>query len=161
MKIIQVKTKIQIKNIKRLFIEYEEYLTVNLCFQNFEQELTELPGEYSPPNGALLLASNGKLIAGCIALRKLENKICEMKRLYVKSKFRGQGLGRKLATHIITEAKNKGYSLIRLDTLANMKEAMRLYESLGFKIIEPYYDNLLPDVVFLELELWNSDVVTL
>ncbi|NIO03850.1 MAG: GNAT family N-acetyltransferase [Proteobacteria bacterium] len=153
MKIIRAQTPTQIEEVRRLFREYEDFLGVDLCFQGFEEELAGLPGKYAPPDGAILIATDGHEVAGCVALRKLEAKVCEMKRLFVRSQYKGQGLGRILAERIIDEASQLGYSFMWLDTFARLKEAMRLYESLGFKRRKAYYQNPLPGVVYLELEL--------
>ncbi len=153
MKVIRAQTPTQIEEVRRLFREYETFLGVDLCFQNFEEELAGLPGKYAPPRGAILIATDGHEVAGCVALRKLEAEVCEMKRLFVRPEYKGQGLGRILAERIIDEATQLGYSLMWLDTLARLKEAMRLYESLGFRRRKPYYHNPLPGVVYLELEL--------
>jgi len=153
MEIIRVKSSEEIEEIRKLFIEYEKFLNVDLCFQDFEKELAELPGIYSPPDGALLLAKYENETIGCVALKKLENEVCEMKRLYLRDKFRGKGFGRKLAMRIISEAKKRGYSIMRLDTLEKLKAAINLYVSLGFKKTEPYYNNPLPGVIYWKLDL--------
>jgi len=153
MEIIHVKTAKHLDEIRQLFRKYENFLGVDLCFQGFEEELARLPGEYAPPKGSLLLAVDGKNTAGCVAVREFNCDVCEMKRLYLRPKYRGVGLGRKLAKKIIEEAERIGYSSIRLDTLKNLKEAMGLYESLGFKRVDPYYENPLPDVIYWELQL--------
>ncbi len=138
-----------------LFREYEKFLQVDLCFQGFEQELANLPGKYAPPDGALLLALMNEQPVGCVALRKLEENICEMKRLYVKPQGRGTGLGKKLAEQIITIARQRGYMLMRLDTLKTLTEAVSLYQRLGFRQVPPYYDNPLPGALYWELDLRN------
>ena len=143
----------EIESVRRLFREYAAFLGVDLCFQGFEQELADLPGAYAPPDGRLLLAVADGEPVGCVALRKLEEAICEMKRLYVKSGFRGLGLGRRLAEAIIREARGTGYHRMRLDSLRSLKEAAALYRSLGFIEIPPYRFNPLPDAVFMELVL--------
>jgi ribosomal protein S18 acetylase RimI-like enzyme len=153
MTLVQVETPQQIEEVRRLLREYEVSLNVSLCFQGFEEELAELPGEYAPPRGRLLLACDGGQPAGCVALRELDEETCEMKRLYLRPEFRGQGAGRRLARSVIQEARTLGYKRMRLDTLAAMREAKALYESLGFKRIEPYYQNPLPGTEFMELEL--------
>jgi putative acetyltransferase len=154
MNLIQAETSEQIEQARELFKEYEASLGINLCFQNFEKELVNLPGDYVPPNGRLLLAVAGKTVAGCIALRKIGESVCEMKRLFVRSDFRGKGLGRQLVVTIVRAAKEIGYERMRLDTLpGKMDEAIALYRSLGFKEIEPYYGNPVPGAKFMELEL--------
>lgn len=138
---------------RELFREYEKVIGVSLCFQGFEQELASLPGDYAPPFGRLLLAKVDDDTAGCVALRRLSDAACEMKRLFVRPAFKGKGLGRKLATAIINEARGIGYIAIRLDTLASMTEAQALYRSLGFKPVQAYNPNPLPGTLYFELEL--------
>ena len=139
--------------VRELFVEYATSTGLDFCFQNFDRELVELPGRYAPPSGRLLLAMDHGQAVGCVALRRLEQDSCEMKRLYVRPTARGQKIGRQLADAIITSAREIGYERMRLDTLASMKAAIRLYESLGFQRIAAYYDNPIPDVVYLELAL--------
>src|SRR3954466_8961728 len=107
----------QIAQTRELFLEYANSLGFSLCFQNFDQELAALPGDYAPPNGRLLLATSNGDPAGCVALHKLESDICEMKRLYVRPRYRGKGLGRQLADKVIAEARQLGYKKLRLDTV--------------------------------------------
>ena len=152
-KIISAKTVAHIDTVRRLFREYENFLGVDLCFQDFENELTELPGKYAPPQGALLFALVDEIVAGCVAVRKFETNICEMKRLYIRPHYRGNKIGRMLAEKIIDEAIKLGYSTMLLDTLTPLKEAMALYQSLGFRKREPYYHNPLPGVICWELDL--------
>jgi ribosomal protein S18 acetylase RimI-like enzyme len=153
MKITHAGTTDEIEEVRWLFREYAELLGVDLCFQGFEEELAGLPGKYAPPEGALFIAKEGQATAGCVALRKLEDGVCEMKRLFVRPQFQGQGLGRALAQQIIREGVKLRYRSMRLDTLDRLKEAMRLYETLGFKRTKPYYPNPLPGVVYWELLL--------
>lgn len=153
-KFIQAESPSQISEARKVFIEYSERLGISLCFQNFEQELAELPGRYALPDGRLLLAVSGDRIAGCVGLRKIGDGVCEMKRLYVKPEFRGQGLGKALAVYLIEEARSAGYAAMRLDTLpAQMDEAIKLYRFLGFREIGPYYHNPVEGALFLELIL--------
>jgi GNAT superfamily N-acetyltransferase len=144
----------EMEPVRVLFREYADTLGFDLCFQNFEQELTGLPGQYAPPSGCLLLATLGDEPAGCVALKKLSDGVCEMKRLYVRSRHRGTGLGRTLAEQIIREAKRLGYQAIRLDTIPSvMGSAVALYRSLGFRDIPAYCLNPVPWAVFMELRL--------
>ena len=147
---VQVHSGERLRTTRRLFREYARDIGVDLCFQGFEQELAELPGRYAPPDGNLLLALHGRVPVGCVALRKIGDGVCEMKRLYVRPRFRRTGMGRKLAEAIIDSARRLGYARMRLDTLASLKPAIALYESLGFYRIRPYYHNPLGNVVFLE-----------
>ena len=127
---------------------------MNLCFQNFEQELATLPGDYAPPHGHLLLAEYEGRLAGCVALHEWEPGICEMKRLYLRPSFRGKGLGRVLAEAIITEARNIGYQRMRLDTIEPiMKDAVEMYRKLGFREIAPYRPNPIAGAMYMELLL--------
>jgi len=156
MNIIQAHAGEQLRIVRQLFLEYAQSLPISLCFQGFEQELAELPGMYTPPDGRLLLACGNSAPAGCVALRKIAPGICEMKRLYVRPDFRGKGLGRVLAEAVIHAAREGGYELMRLDTLPSMKKAMALYESLGFRRIEPYYLDPTGAAVFMEVGLKRS-----
>lgn len=139
--------------IRKLFLEYAAHIGIDLCFQGFEAELTTLPGPYAPPGGRLLLALEDDKPAGCIAMRPSNGDACEMKRLYVRPEFTGQGLGRRLAEKVIETARAVGYRRMRLDTLSSMTTAIALYRSLGFRDIPPYYDNPVRGALFLELEL--------
>ncbi len=143
----------QTEETRRLFREYEAFLNVDLCFQDFEEELAGQPGKYAPPDGSLLIALDENEAAGCVALRKLEPGVCEMKRLFVRRQFRGQGQGRLLAIRILDEAISLGYKTMRLDTLDRLAEAISLYQSLGFRKRDSYYNNPLPGVVYWEKEL--------
>ncbi|MCI0664296.1 MAG: GNAT family N-acetyltransferase [Acidobacteria bacterium] len=146
-------TEEALPELKELLVEYMESLGVEPCFQNFEHELANLPGDYIPPDGRLLIALIDGSTAGCIALRKLESGICEMKRLYVRPQFRGLQIGRALAEAVIAEARNIGYLRMRLDTLPSMKSAQKLYHSMGFKEISPYQSIEIEGTRFLELVL--------
>ena len=143
----------EIDEVRLLFREYERFLGVDLCFQSFEEELAQLPGKYAPPSGGLLIGVMDGVLQGCVAVRGLDEEVCEMKRLFVRPQARGTGMGRRLAEEIIALARGLGYRLMRLDTLERLVEAMQLYQSLGFQRRAPYYANPLPGVVYLELAL--------
>jgi putative acetyltransferase len=154
MNLIQAHTAEEIDRARELFKEYAAGLGIDLCFQNFDKELADLPGGYVPPAGRLFLAIEADQTAGCVALRKIADGVCEMKRLYVRLEFRGTGLGHKLTEAIILAARDIGYQRMRLDTLpGKMNQAISLYRSLGFKEIEPYYTNPVESALFMELEL--------
>jgi ribosomal protein S18 acetylase RimI-like enzyme len=153
MRIIPAESPQHFTEARKLFTEYAASLGVSLCFQNFDEELADLPGTYAPPDGCLLLAVHNQEIGGCVALRKLGEGICEMKRLYVRPGYRGQQLGVGLALAVIAEARGKGYEHMRLDTLPSMGKAQALYRTLGFKEIEPYTHNPVPGTLFMELDL--------
>jgi GNAT superfamily N-acetyltransferase len=150
----QAESPPQIAQARELFLEYAQSLGFSLCFQNFDQELAELPGDYAPPAGRLLLAEFDAQLAGCVALHKLDSAVCEMKRLYLRPQFRGRGLGRLLAEKIIAEARLIGYERMRLDTVEPvMKDAVAMYRRFGFKDIAPYCPNPNPGVLYMELQL--------
>jgi len=157
LEIAQAITPKQIDEARSLFREYEAWLDLDLCFQGFEAELDGLPGKYILPDGRLLLAFHDEKPAGCIALRKLKDGICEMKRLFVRDEFRGYKIGVQLIERLIADAREIGYQKMRLDTYpTKMGKAVSLYESHGFQLIEPYYDNPYDGVVFMELLLSTS-----
>jgi putative acetyltransferase len=150
----QAESPQQIEQVRELFLEYAQSLGFSLCFQNFDKELAELPGDYIPPDGLLLLAEFEGEAAGCVALHRLENNICEMKRLYLRPKFRGKGLGRILAETIIAAGSKRGYKRMRLDSVEPvMKDAVALYRRLGFREIPAYRVNPMPGTLYMELEL--------
>ncbi|MGB0036453.1 MAG: GNAT family N-acetyltransferase [Candidatus Acidiferrales bacterium] len=161
LRIVPAVSKETITEASILFREYAAALTVDLTFQDFQKELASLPGEYAPPEGRLLIASiepavgsnSASGVAGCIGLRKIDAETCEMKRLFVRTDFRGMGVGRALALGVISAAREVGYLRMRLDTLPEMSQAQALYFSLGFKEIEPYRFNPIPGARFLELAL--------
>jgi putative acetyltransferase len=150
----QAESTAQIAQARELFLEYAQSLGFSLCFQNFDKELANLPGDYAPPDGRLLLAEYEGHVAGCVALHKLEDRICEMKRLYLRPQFRGKGLGRALADRIIAEACQIGYSQMRLDTVEPvMKDAVAMYRRLGFREIAPYCNNPIAGALYMERRL--------
>ncbi|MEP6742999.1 MAG: GNAT family N-acetyltransferase [bacterium] len=154
MKLVQAQSPEEIGSARELFEEYAAWLGINLCFQNFDKELRELPGDYAPPRGRLFLAVNDDEVMGCVALRKIGDGVCEMKRLYLRPEFRGMGLGRTLAETIIESGREIGYRCMRLDTLpGKMDQAIAMYRSLGFQEIAPYYKNPVEGAAFMELTL--------
>lgn len=136
--------------VRELLREYEASLGVSLDFQGFNDEVADLPGAYAPPRGALLIASND---AGCVALRRIDEETCELKRLYVRPAWRGHGLGRRLTLAALQRARELDYRRVRLDTLPGMERAQALYAELGFREIAPYRPNPVLGARFLELEL--------
>jgi ribosomal protein S18 acetylase RimI-like enzyme len=154
MKIYQASAAEDIENARLLFREYEAWLGLDLCFQGFEEELNGLPGKYALPDGRLLLADADGRLAGCIAMRKLNGSVCEMKRLFVRDGFRGMRIGNSLIERLIDEARSSGYAKMRLDTYpAKMGKAVKLYKSHGFREIEAYYSNPYEGVLFMEANL--------
>ncbi len=147
----------EIEALRTLFSEYASSLAVDLCFQGFALELAELPGEYAPPRGALLMARVNQELAGCCALRPLDSvdyaNACEMKRLYVRPGFRRFGVGRQLAQTILEYACQAGYGCVLLDTLDEMESARALYHELGFREIPPYYHNPIKGAHYLKVDL--------
>jgi ribosomal protein S18 acetylase RimI-like enzyme len=153
LRIGEIEGEKDLNEVKKLFGDYASALGISLDFQDFDQELANLPGDYSPPDGSLLMALWEGEVAGCVALRKFANGICEMKRLYTKPQVRGLGIGRALCEAIIVRARRIGYERMRLDTLPSMETARTLYASLGFKEIEPYRYNPIEGAHFMELVL--------
>ena len=159
LQIVQVQSPMDIEQARGLFLEYAQSLGFSLCFQNFDQELVDLPGDYVPPDGRLFLAALDGKLAGCVALHRLatsllEERVCEMKRLYVRPEFRGHNVGRNLAERAISEAREMGYSQMRLDTVAGkMDRAILMYRQVGFRQIAPYRQNPMPDALYMELSL--------
>ena len=149
--LIDVETDAQVATVRALVREYAAWIDVDLCFQEIDAEIDGLPGKYAAAHGGvLLLALNDTQPAGCVALRALDAGVCEMKRLWVREAFRGAGLGELLARTILQRAAQLGYGVIRLDTLAQMNRAQRLYAQLGFRQIPAYYDNPIPGTIYLE-----------
>ncbi|MCO5117919.1 MAG: GNAT family N-acetyltransferase [Ottowia sp.] len=157
MDLIVAQSPEELAGARALFQEYAEQLGVDLDFQHFEAELAELPGDYAAPRGTLLLARVDGELAGCCALRPIDDvdyaNAAEMKRLYVRKAFRGFGLGRQLAEAILEAALQIGYGCVLLDTLDDMESARALYEDLGFEEIPPYYHNPLPGAHYLKVDL--------
>lgn len=142
-----------LQEVKQLFVAYAQSLEIDLAFQNFEKELKSLLGKYGPPDGVFILALVDGKGVGCIALRKISEGICEMKRLYVSDDYRKLGIGKKLITMVIEKALKLNYHYIRLDTLPTMKKAQDLYISLGFYDIDPYAYNPIKGTRFMEMKL--------
>lgn len=154
--ITEARTSEEVDEVRRLFTAYRKTPGVSVCAVGFEQEIAGLPGSYAAPDGALWVAWADGAGAGCVALRRLGDGVCEMKRLYVGPEIRGRGLGRELAAAAIRGAKQKGYRFLRLDTLPGMQEAIALYNSLGFRRIERYHDGAPEEALFFELNLRES-----
>ena len=153
MQIVAVEMGPRLAQARELFLEYAASLDFDLAFQDFDQELLELPGRYAPPHGTILLALDDGHPAGCVALRRLDPATCEMKRLYVRPGWRRRGVGRALAEEVIARARRLGYARMRLDTVASMEAAVALYRHLGFADIAPYTTNPIGGARFFELTL--------
>ena len=151
--IVPAATPRDIEDAGTLFREYSELVADALCFQNFDRELAALPGEYAPPGGVLLIARDGEAAAGCVALRRLDTGAGEMKRMYVRERYRGSGLGRRLAVEVIDVAKRLSYTRIVLDTLPKLAPAIALYRDLGFRETVPYLACPTPGALCFELKL--------
>lgn len=145
-------------NIKSLFNEYAQSLEVDLCFQDFTQELDSLPGKYAYPDGRLYIAYLNDNVVGCIALRRYDENRSELKRLFIRDGYRGLGISKLLIQKIIQDAIEIEYESILLDTLNTMKPAINLYKSFGFKEIDPYYDNPLDGATYFSLDLKKAKV---
>ena len=157
LRITQATTQSDIDQARELFKEYEASLGISLCFQNFAEELANLPGDYAPPRGRLLLAREFDQLVGCIALRPVGPTTCEMKRLFLRPAYRSRGLGRVLVEALIAEAREIGYTHMRLDTMSDrMGRAIELYKSIGFVEIEPYYHTPVDTTKFMELDLVST-----
>ena len=152
-RIVRAETAEHVDEVQRLFREYVEWLGEDLAFQGLDNELAQLPGKYAPPDGRLMLGLLDGHAVGCVAVRRLDEVVCEMKRLWVRPAWRRRGFGRRLADAIVAEARAIGYGKMRLDTLERLAGAARLYEAMGFRRIDAYYPNPLDGVVYLELDL--------
>jgi len=152
-----VTNEYMLDEVKEIFVEYVQSLDTDLSFQDFQNELKSLPGKYAPPDGALVLALFDNKVAGCIALRKINDDVCEMKRLYVRDCYRMLGVGKALISHIINEAHKLNYSYMRLDTLPSMNYAHSLYSSFEFYDINPYIYNPIEGARFMELKIKNYE----
>jgi ribosomal protein S18 acetylase RimI-like enzyme len=139
--------------VRELFEEYGQALRIDLSFQGFDQEVATLPGKYAPPHGTVIIARSDEKPCGCVALRRIDERTCEMKRLYVRPESRGLRVGGELVRRIIEAAGLRGYETMRLDTLPSMKSAVSLYRSFGFREIEPYIYNPIPGALFMEKRL--------
>lgn len=145
----QAKSLEAVEAARELFVEYGALPDVNIP----RHEIAGLPGEYAPPSGALLIAMDGEAAAGCVALRRLGKDTCEMKRLFVRPKYRGQEVGKRLVHEIIARAQDLGYARMLLDSRPSMQAAIRLYRSVGFREIASYMADPVPGALFFELEL--------
>ena len=151
--IIHAVTPEEISAVRGLMREYGASVGVDLSYQNFEEELRGLPGDFAPPRGTLLLGIAGKEAAGCVAIRPLAENFCEMKRLYVRPAWRSTGLGKRLVEAALEDARRAGHRSVRLDTLPTMIAARKLYAALGFLPIAPYYQSPVAGTAFLQLDL--------
>ena len=143
----------ELEEVREIFVEYANFLQVDLCFQNFEKELQTLHQVYFPPLGCIILAKDEKKVVGCIALKPIGEDICEMKRLYVKPSARGKALGKQLVEELIHFARKAGYKTMKLDTITSLEDAIKLYRSKGFIETDAYVYNPLPEVLYLQLSL--------
>ena len=141
-----------LEDVRTLFGEYSKLVVEALCFQNFDQELEALPGQYAPPGGVLLIARDQDAAAGCVALRPLDASTGEMKRMFVREAYRGSGLGRRLAVAVIEEARKRNHKRVVLDTLPKLASAIALYRDLGFRETSPYLASPTPGAICFELK---------
>jgi len=146
----KLETEDEIIKTKELILKYITWLNQDLTFQNIDEELVNFPEKYEEPLGSFIIAKENENVIGCVGLKNLDNKICEMKRLYVLDNYKGQGIGKILTRKIIEEAKLKNYEIMRLDTLNTMEAALKIYFTSGFYKINPYYNNPHEDVIYLE-----------
>lgn len=160
MRIIQVQTASELQQIKELFREYYAFLAhdhaLDISYQGIEDELATLPGKFAPPEGRLIMAVTSEQPIGCAALRPIDTRVCELKRMFVLPQFRRQGVGRALSKRLVEDARAIGYELMRLDTGNFLSAAIQLYESLGFQRIDPYNDvpeDIREIAIFMELAL--------
>ena len=149
----KLETEDEILGAKNLIIEYLEWLNQDLSFQNIEDELNGFPEKYKEPEGSFIIAKENENVIGCVGIRNIGNKICEMKRLFVNKNYKGLGIGKKLVGKIIDDAVIKNYEIMRLDTLNTMEAALDIYFKNGFYVIEPYYNNPYNNVIYLEKKL--------
>lgn len=156
LRIVRVTDPAHLKVAAQLIREYSTSLPISLDFEGIGDEVDHLPGEYGPPAGCLLLAYVDDQAAGCVALRKWDSGICEMKRLFVRVPYRGLGIGRKLCKALMSEALRLGYRCMRLDTLPFMHEARDLYVKLGFREIPPYATSPVPETICMEIDLGEN-----
>lgn len=153
LKIVPATSAQDLEDVRVLFGEYSELVSEALCFQNFDQELEALPGQYALPGGALWIARDADKAAGCVAMRRLDADSGEMKRMYVREAYRGGGLGRHLALEVIEAARRLGYARVVLDTLPKLAPAIALYRDLGFRETGPYLASPTPGALCFELRL--------
>ncbi|GHS93623.1 acetyltransferase CD1211 [Bacteroidia bacterium] len=149
----KLETNEEIVGAKNLILEYIKWLNQDLCFQNIDDELNNFPEKYKEPEGAFIIAKENDKIVGIVGMKKIEDKICEMKRLFVNDNYKGKGIGKKLVEIIIKEAKLKNYEKMRLDTLNSMEDALKIYHKNDFYKIELYYNNPADGVIYLEKKL--------
>ena len=146
----KLETDEEIIKTKDLIMDYIKWINQDLSFQGIDDELENFPNKYKEPSGAFIIAKENENVIGCVGLKNLDSKTCEMKRLYVNDNYKGKGIGKKLVEKIIEEAKIKNYEKMRLDTLKTMEVALKTYSKSGFYKIEPYYNNPHDGVIYLE-----------